>query len=92
MLQAKGAPMLLDVREPSEFAEGHVPGAVNVPLSTVGDWAQKQPKDKPLLVICRSGKRSLSASQVLVEQGFSSVTNIEGGTMGWIQKGLPIER
>lgn len=92
VLHAKSAPALIDVREPDEFASGHVPGAVNVPLATVGDWALKQSKDKAVVVICRSGKRSLNASQVLLDQGFQSVTNVEGGTMAWIQKGLPVER
>lgn len=91
-LAAASPSVLVDVREPDEFAAGRVPGAVNVPLATVAAWAQSQPKDRPYLIICRSGRRSLSASQTLVDAGFTRVTNVEGGTLAWEQQGLPLER
>jgi rhodanese-related sulfurtransferase len=89
---AKVRPAVIDVREPGEFASGHVPGAINVPLATVGTWAATQPKDAPYLVICQSGRRSVTASEILVEQGFRQVTNVAGGTAAWIQQGLPVSR
>lgn len=84
-------PLILDVREPDEFAAGHVPGALNVPLKQVGAWAKAQPKDRPVMVICRSGKRSLRASAELAEQGFTQVTNVQGGFLAWKERGLPVE-
>lgn len=91
-LQAASAPVLIDVREPHEFAAGHAPGALNVPLQEVERWAETQPKDQPTLVICQTGRRSLRASQILTELGFSAVTNVEGGTSAWISQGFPVER
>lgn len=83
-------PIVLDVREPEEFAAGHVPGAVNVPLGTVAGWAATQPKDVPYVVICQTGRRSAKASQTLVDHGFTNVTNVEGGTSAWRQHGFPV--
>jgi rhodanese-related sulfurtransferase len=88
----QGHPAVIDVREPDEFASGHVPGAVNVPLGTVPTWAASQPKDAAYLLICQSGRRSAHASSYLVEQGFTRVTNVEGGTAEWISQGLPVAR
>jgi rhodanese-related sulfurtransferase len=89
---AKEHPVVIDVREPDEFASGHVPGAVNVPLATVGTWAATQPKEAPCVVICQSGRRSVTASEILVEQGFKQVTNVAGGTAAWIEQGLPVSK
>ena len=82
---------LIDVREPDEFAAGHVPGATNVPLATVATWADKQVKDAPLLVICHSGRRSTIACQTLADKAFTRITNVEGGTGAWIAKGYPLD-
>jgi rhodanese-related sulfurtransferase len=84
-------PRLIDVREPGEFVAGHVPGAVNVPLATVSAWSASQSPEAPLLVICRSGRRSAMASQTLVDKGFTRITNVDGGTAAWIQQGYPVE-
>lgn len=85
-------PAVIDVREPDEFAAGHVPGAVNVPLGTVPTWAETQAKDVPYVVICHSGRRSAKASAYLAEHGFTQVTNVDGGTAAWIGQGLPVAR
>lgn len=91
-LQDATPPRLIDVREPHEFAAGHAPGAVNVPLGDVARWAETQPKDQPTLLICQSGRRSLRASQTLQTLGFTAITNVEGGTAAWISQGFPVER
>lgn len=83
-------PLILDVREPEEFAAGHVPGALNVPLRQVRAWAADQPKDRPILVICQSGRRSLRASAELAELGFTQVTNVQGGFRAWREGGHPV--
>lgn len=91
-LAASPAPRLIDVREPDEYASGHVPGAESVPLGQVEAWATTQPKDAPYLIVCQTGRRSLRASSTLAGLGFSDVTNVEGGTSAWQAKGLPLAR
>lgn len=81
-MQAEGA-VVLDVREPDEFAEGHIIGAVNLPLSALKQ--ENQPnldKSQKYLVICRSGNRSIQASDILFEAGFN-VTNVSEGMATW---------
>ena len=71
---------LVDVREAGEFAEGHIPGALNVPLSTLAPDGAATLKDKaaPVFVYCHSGRRSQAAGERLVSFGYSDVTNIGG--------------
>jgi len=84
--------LVLDVREPFEYAEGRVAGSLLVPLATVGDRVGEFPKDQPVYVFCRSGNRSLVAARTLVEAGFSDVRNVEGGMIAWAAAGLPVQR
>lgn len=70
--------ILLDVRTPEEFSQGTVPGARNIPLLQIQERFAELPKDKSVLVFCRSGVRSQKASELLVSKGFA-VYNIEGG-------------
>jgi rhodanese-related sulfurtransferase len=80
---------LIDVREPDEYAEGHVPGAVLVPLGTVPDHVDAFVGDGPTYVICKSGGRSMRACEHLDAQGVAGleVVNVAGGTMAWIASG-----
>jgi rhodanese-related sulfurtransferase len=89
---ARAGALVLDVREPFEYAEGHVAGSVLVPLATVGVRAAEFPKDEPVYVFCRSGNRSLQAAQTLVAAGFSDVRNVEGGIIAWTAARLPVTR
>ncbi len=84
--------LVLDVREPFEFAEGHVEGAVLVPLATVAARAGEFPKDEPVYVFCRTGNRSLQAAQTLVAAGYTDVRNVEGGIVAWTAARLPVTR
>lgn len=77
---------LVDVREVHEYAAGHVPGAVLVPLATVPSALEQFPADSPTYVICRSGARSYRACEFLAQQG-RDVANVEGGTLAWINSG-----
>lgn len=86
------APFLLDVREPWEFAEGHVPGARLVPLGDLEDRVREVPADLPVLCLCHSGQRSLAAAAFLLIKGYRDVVNVDGGTAAWIEHGYPIER
>ena len=71
---------LIDVREPDEFAEGNIPGAKNIPLGTVlsGVCLDEIPKDKEIVLNCRSGRRSSQAQEFLKSKGFKAI-NLEGG-------------
>ena len=84
--------MLLDVREPDEYAAIHAVNAKLIPLGEVGARLKEIEayKDKPVAVICRSGRRSAQAVSLLKESGFTQVVNVEGGTQAWVQAGLDV--
>jgi rhodanese-related sulfurtransferase len=81
--------IVLDVREPFEFAAGHVPGSVLIPLGQLSAQAGQLPKDLPVYVICRSGNRSVTASNILIEMGFTDIRNVRGGILAWQAAGYP---
>jgi phage shock protein E len=89
---ATAGALILDVREPFEYAEGRVAGSTLVPLATVADRAGDFPKDQPVYVVCRSGNRSLVAARTLVEAGYHDVRNVDGGMIAWTAAGLPVQR
>ena len=86
--------LIVDVREPNEFAAGHVLGAKNLPLvrleASGADLAKK--KERPLIVYCDGGERSAKALATLKKQGFTRVANLSGGLGAWQQAGLPVEK
>ena len=84
--------VVLDVREPYEFAEGHVPGAILLPLSSLEQRIDEVPEGDPIYVICRSGNRSQQASEILVENDVKNVVNVDGGMIAWQAAGYPVER
>jgi rhodanese-related sulfurtransferase len=86
----RGGAVLLDVREPAEWQVGHVPGAVHVPLGQLEGRFGALPRDQRIVVICRSGNRSGTATAVLVRSGFDAV-NLRGGMQAWASAGLPVE-
>ncbi|RXJ01966.1 rhodanese-like domain-containing protein [Anaerobacillus alkaliphilus] len=73
----------IDVREDYEFNEAYIEGFVNYPLSSFEQTYQDLPKDKEIIVICRSGNRSMKAAAFLKEQGYENVTNIKGAMLDW---------
>jgi len=81
---------LIDVREVDEFAAGHVPGAVNIPMSVIGERLEELP-DGAFDVICQVGGRSGRVVQALEARGYD-VTNVDGGTGEWVASGYPVER
>lgn len=83
--------LLLDVREQNEYDEVRAEGARLMPLSTFDAHFHELPKDQDIVVICRSGKRSLDAATRLAAQGYRAV-NLTGGTLAWEAEGLPVER
>jgi hydroxyacylglutathione hydrolase len=74
---------LVDVREPEEFAGGHVPGAINLPQADLATRLGELPRDHLVFVICQGGFRSLRAAQFLSQCGFSNVASVKGGTEAW---------
>jgi len=88
-LQVRSA-CVLDVREPWEYAAEHIPGALSIPQAELAERLAEVSKDQEVLVVCRGGARSLRAAQFLQAVGYDRVTNLEGGTLGWISAGYPI--
>lgn len=80
---SKAGAMLIDVRTPAEVAEGMAPGAINIPLQEIEQRLSEFPKDKDLLIYCRSGKRSMAASNFLIENGYDKVFNVLGGFLAF---------
>ena len=83
---------LLDVREPWEFEQGHAPDATLIPLGELAGRIDELPDGVPIYVICRSGNRSLTASDILVAAGKQDVRNVRGGILAWQQAQLPVVR
>lgn len=83
-----GAPVYLDVREVDEFAAGHVPGAVNIPLGDLPERAGELP-DAPVTTLCRSGARATKAAGWLVDHGRDAVV-VQGGSIAWAEAGRPL--
>lgn len=85
--------VVIDVREVDEYESGHVPGAVNVPLSVLADRAGDIPGSGTVYMICRSGGRSAQACDHLTSlesHGGAEFVNIGGGTMGWTAEGRQV--
>ena len=82
---------VIDVREPDEYAAGHVPGATLVPLMTVPQRLDDLPGGTPLYVVCAVGGRSAQAAAFLESRGVEAV-NVDGGTNDWVAAGYPVER
>lgn len=93
---------VLDVRTPSEFNSSHVKGATLIPVTNASGSGlspdnllearvDEVPKNKKILVYCRSGHRSVSASKILINAGYEQVYNMEGGINAWIAAGYPVE-
>jgi rhodanese-related sulfurtransferase len=83
---------ILDVRQPDEYAAGHVAESVLIPLDQLQSRASEVPDDLPLYVICRSGNRSRQASKILIDLGFSDVRNVEGGVLAWQEAGYELQQ
>lgn len=86
--------LVLDVREPHEYAEVHAQGALLVPLAQLKARSNefRAFENKPVVLICRSGQRSAVAAEMLAQQGFKQVHNVQGGIIAWEKAGLPVKR
>jgi phage shock protein E len=81
--------LLIDVRTPEEFAEGHIAGAVNISLQTLTERLNEVPRTLPVILYCRSGNRSNQAQQLLEQAGYTNVQDM-GGIIDWQAQGYPI--
>jgi len=91
-LVADGEITVIDVREDWEFAEGHIPGAVLIPLQSLPERLDEVPRDQPVVVACRSGNRSGQAFRFLEGEGFDNVSNMTGGMIAWREHGLEVDK
>lgn len=80
--------LLLDVRTPAEYADGHLSGAVNIPLSELEDHLDELRLYRQVLVYCRSSNRSNTACQLLTRAGIQNSLNLDGGIVAWREQGL----
>jgi rhodanese-related sulfurtransferase len=83
---------VIDVRMPVEFAEVHVPQAQSIPLDELKISSLSLPKDQPVYLLCRSGQRATKAAEKFAKEGFLQPIVVEGGTLAWIEAGLPVNR
>jgi len=88
--RARGV-LLVDVREQAEYAQGHVPGTVNIPMEHLPARLDELDRHSPVHVICASGRRSAAMAEFLTGAGFDAL-NVAGGTSAWIRAGHPIEK
>lgn len=86
--------LVLDVREPARFAEGHILGARNMPLADLAKRAGELEKfkNRPVIVACDSGASSARAVRELKARGFANAVSLAGGFRAWLQGGLPMEK
>jgi rhodanese-related sulfurtransferase len=86
--------VIVDVRTPAEFQKGHVPNAINVPLSEIVDNPDvlKSSKGKPIVLYCRSGYRAGKAAEALHKDGYQNLRHLEGDMQSWLKAGLPVEK
>jgi len=81
---------VLDVREPSEHATGHIESSINVPVGSLSANLARVPRDRPIVTYCELGERSTSAASILEAAGYEDVRNLDGGMIAWRQAGMPL--
>jgi rhodanese-related sulfurtransferase len=82
---------VLDVRTPDEYAAGYVPGAVNIPHDQLASRLADVPKDREVVIYCRSGRRAEIAGQVLAEHGYTKLEHLQGDMQGWQAGQRPVD-
>lgn len=83
MMASKNPPYVIDVRDPVEFQEFHMEGAINIPLGSIAGSVSTLPKDRDIVVYCRTGRRSEIAQKALYDFGVTNVSNLTGGIFVW---------
>jgi rhodanese-related sulfurtransferase len=90
--EASPAPLVVDVREPNEFAAVRLDDVMLLPMSSFAGRFEELPRDRPLLVMCAAGSRSAAATAHLLRNGYTDVVNVAGGITEWERSGLPVRR
>jgi rhodanese-related sulfurtransferase len=88
----RGTAQIVDVREPDEWREGHIPGAMHLPLAQLSVRSTELDPTRPVITVCRSGRRSLIAGDALQKAGFSDVASLAGGMIAWAGAKQPVTR
>lgn len=91
MLMNRKSALVLDVREADEFAQGHLQGARNIPLSQLETRSKELEKfrDKPVLIVCQRGSRANQAAKLLKAQNFTALNVLKGGMQAWLEANMP---
>ena len=92
ILTAQPSSPVIDVRTPVEFTEVHVSQARSIPLDELKPGSLQLQKDQPIYLLCRSGQRAAKAAEKFAKDGYSQPVIVEGGTLAWIEAGLPVTR
>lgn len=94
LLKDDNKPLLIDVRSAQEFANGHIPGAINIPHKSIKNQMAllEMAKGKQIVLYCHSGTRANFAKKVLKKNGFSKLDHLAGDYRAWSKKGLPVEK
>jgi len=87
-LHSPAPPLVIDVREPREYQRGHIPQAQLMPLPTLLQAPLELPHDRPVVLVCRGGRRSARVASVLANDGYANVTILDGGMLAWEAAGL----
>ncbi|HEX8287931.1 MAG TPA: rhodanese-like domain-containing protein [Pyrinomonadaceae bacterium] len=82
----------IDVRTESEYESGHAPGTVNLPIDSLEKELAKLDPEKPVYLICQTGRRSQKGAEILEKNNFKNVYNVEGGTSAWEKAGFQVEK
>ena len=91
-LMASGDPLLVDVREPAEYADGHIAGSVNIPLRTLAQNLDKIPTDRPVVLTCASGLRASYATTALQLLGYTNTRDFFPSFKGWTEANEPVTK
>jgi len=86
----RGEVFILDVRTREEYNESHINGSTLIPVQELAIRFKELPRDKKILVYCRTGSRSATASEILVKNGFTLIYNMQGGITGWKNAGYEV--
>lgn len=90
LIEDKSDLVILDVRTASEYEDGHIEGAVNIPVQELSSRLDELSNEDELLVYCRTGNRSAQAVDILQDVGFTKIYHMNAGITGWIEAGYPV--
>jgi len=91
-MMENGDAQVIDVRESSEYQNGHIPGAERIPVNSVFARREELSRDRDIIFVCAVGQRSALACEMAAAAGLTRLHNVEGGTEAWIKAGYPVEK